>query len=117
MSLVNAFDRFKTMLYSSMDFLLGLIGIDTYRLATRAHALYSLATIDGGTIDRYMKSYILFDGDWSNDNGKSEDSIVDYYQVIQPLVRFWEMSRKCTFLLFVIQTSVLLVTKSSLNLK
>eukprot|EP00544_Gedaniella_sp_CCMP2646_P008914 CAMPEP_0202490320 /NCGR_PEP_ID=MMETSP1361-20130828/7756_1 /ASSEMBLY_ACC=CAM_ASM_000849 /TAXON_ID=210615 /ORGANISM="Staurosira complex sp., Strain CCMP2646" /LENGTH=352 /DNA_ID=CAMNT_0049120185 /DNA_START=151 /DNA_END=1209 /DNA_ORIENTATION=+ len=82
---VNAFDRFKSMLYSTMEFSLGLIGIDTYRLATRAHALYCLATIDGGTIDRYMKSYILFDGDWSNDNGKSEDSIVDYYQVINHL--------------------------------
>lgn len=85
MSLTTGFDRFKTMLYSSTDRALTLIGIDTYRLWTRLHALYSLATIDGGTIDRYMKSYILFDGDWSVDNGKSEDNIVDYYQVINHL--------------------------------
>lgn len=85
MSLVNAFDRVKSMVCSPIDWALTLIGIDTYRLWTRAHALYSLATIDGNVIDRYMKSYILFEGDWSVDNGKSEDNIVDYYQVINHL--------------------------------
>jgi len=66
------------------DSAFALVGIDLYRLATRAHALYSLATIRDDDIDRYISSYQLFDGDWSNGE-KSESQIVDYYRVIHHL--------------------------------
>jgi len=56
-----------------------------YRSWTRLHAFYSLAVLDYKDCQRFLSSYILFEGDWSNDNGKSEDHIVDYYRVINHL--------------------------------
>jgi sterol 24-C-methyltransferase len=59
--------------------------IDTYRLKTRLQALAKLATLDSEDVDAFMASYILFEGDWSNKNGKREQHIVDYYRVINHL--------------------------------
>lgn len=70
---------------STIDKVLTTVGVDTYRWRTRLASLYALYTIDDKSIDAYMNSYILFDGDWSNDNGKSESNIVDYYHVINHL--------------------------------
>ena len=56
-----------------------------YRTWTRLHALYSLATLDYDDCRRFLDSYILFDGDWTNNNGKTENHIVDYYRVINHL--------------------------------
>ena len=61
------------------------LGVDTYRLKTRLSALYSLTSISERSIDKYIGSYILFDGDWSNKNGKSDSHIVDYYHVLNHL--------------------------------
>jgi sterol 24-C-methyltransferase len=74
-------DMLPPFLQSSLSF----FGVDAYRLNTRLNALYALFSIDDATIDSYMDSYILFDGDWSNDNGKNEDNIIDYYQVLNHL--------------------------------
>lgn len=59
--------------------------IDFYRLKTRLAALYSLYTLDQREIDAFLDSYRLFDGDWSNPNGKHEGQIVDYYAVLNHL--------------------------------
>lgn len=60
--------------------------VETYRLTmTRLRAFYRLATMSQRDIDAFMNSYILFDGDWSKQNGKKEDHIVDYYRVINHL--------------------------------
>ena len=64
---------------------MSLFGIDTYRLKTRANALRQLYTMDQREIDAFLRSYILFDGDWSNDNGKREEHIIDYYRVLNHL--------------------------------
>eukprot|EP00957_Ditylum_brightwellii_P162803 12397645-Ditylum_brightwellii.AAC.1 len=62
---------FLTALLSSLSY----FNVDTYRLTTRFNALQSLFTLNQTEIDRFMASYALFDGDWSNDNGKSEAQI------------------------------------------
>jgi sterol 24-C-methyltransferase len=36
-------------------------------------------------VERFFTSYVLFDGDWSNDNGKSDAHLVDYYRVLNLL--------------------------------
>ena len=59
---------------------MALLKLDTYRMKTRLHALYELATLDQEDIDAFMSSYILFEGDWSKQNGKREEHIVDYYR-------------------------------------
>jgi sterol 24-C-methyltransferase len=59
--------------------------LDTYRLQTRIRALRRLYTLTDAEIDAFMNAYILFDGDWSNDNGKREEQIVDYYNVLNHL--------------------------------
>jgi sterol 24-C-methyltransferase len=64
---------------------MGLFGIDTYRLKTRAAALRSLYTLEPRDVDAFMDSYLLFDGDWSNQNGKREEQIIDYYNVLNHL--------------------------------
>jgi sterol 24-C-methyltransferase len=64
---------------------MGILGIDTYRLKTRATALYRLYTLDQREIDAFMDSYRLFEGDWSNQNGKREEQIIDYYNVLNHL--------------------------------
>ena len=56
-----------------------------YRLRTRLSALRSLYTLDPSEIDAFMNAYILFDGDWSNKNGKREAQIIDYYNVLNHL--------------------------------
>jgi sterol 24-C-methyltransferase len=71
----------SNMLLSSLNF----IGVDTYRIKTRLTALHALYTIDDASIDRFLNSYKLFEGDWSNDNGKSENDIIDYYYVLNHL--------------------------------
>ena len=64
---------------------MSLLSIDTYRLKTRAKALRSLYTLKPREIDAFMDSYLLFDGDWSNENGKREEQIADYYNVLNHL--------------------------------
>src|SRR5215468_7264235 len=59
------------------------INID--RARTRLRALHALYTLSQEDIDRFMDSYALFDGDWSNQNGKREAQIVDYYRVLNHL--------------------------------
>ena len=59
--------------------------IDTYRLKTRASALRHLYTLDQREIDAFMDSYLLFEGDWSHENGKREEQIIDYYNVLNHL--------------------------------
>eukprot|EP00567_Pseudictyota_dubia_P010640 CAMPEP_0197451912 /NCGR_PEP_ID=MMETSP1175-20131217/30522_1 /TAXON_ID=1003142 /ORGANISM="Triceratium dubium, Strain CCMP147" /LENGTH=87 /DNA_ID=CAMNT_0042984781 /DNA_START=45 /DNA_END=304 /DNA_ORIENTATION=+ len=73
------------LIYNTVDTVLYKVGIDGYRIRTRAKALYSLATIDSKSIEAFLESYKLFDGDWSNENGKNESHIVDYYNVINHL--------------------------------
>jgi sterol 24-C-methyltransferase len=65
--------------------LLAAVSMTFYRLWTRVHALYSLATLDESDHSKFHDSYILFDGDWSNNNGKKESHIIDYYRVINHL--------------------------------
>ena len=62
-----------------------MLGVDLYRLKTRANALRRLYTLDQREIDAFMDSYLLFDGDWSHDNGKREEQIIDYYNVLNHL--------------------------------
>jgi len=64
---------------------MGPFGIDFHRLKIRANALRRLYTLDQREIDAFMGSYLLFDGDWSNENGKREEQIVDYYNVLNHL--------------------------------
>ena len=64
---------------------MGLLDIDTYRWKTRAQALHSLYTLEQREVDAFMDSYRLFDGDWSNENGKREEQIIDYYNVLNHL--------------------------------
>lgn len=70
---------------TTFDSVLYIVGVDSYRVRTRATALYSLATIDQKSVDAFLASYKLFDGDWTNDNGKNENHIIDYYRVINHL--------------------------------
>jgi sterol 24-C-methyltransferase len=56
-----------------------------YLWKTRIVALYSLATLSNKDLDAYYNSYLLFEGDWSNQNGKQESHIVDYYFVLNHL--------------------------------
>lgn len=81
----KTFSSLTSTVGSTIEYTLNLVGVDTYRLKTRAHALYSLATLSEKDIDAYLGSYILFDGDWSNENGKNAGHIVDYYSVINHL--------------------------------
>ena len=62
-----------------------MLGIDTYRLKTRWNALRKLYTLEPREIDAFMDSYRLFDGDWNHPNGKREEQIIDYYNVLNPL--------------------------------
>jgi sterol 24-C-methyltransferase len=64
---------------------MGIFGLDTYRLRTRITALRRLYTLDQHEIDAFLDSYLLFDGDWSNENGKREEQIIDYYSVLNHL--------------------------------
>lgn len=64
---------------------MAIFDVDLYRLKTRARAFWSISTLDERTIDAFMRSYVLFDGDWTNGNGKREEQIVDYYAVINHL--------------------------------
>ena len=64
---------------------MGMFGIDTSRLKTRATALRRLYTLDQNEIDAFLQSYMLFEGDWSNENGKHEEQIIDYYRVLNHL--------------------------------
>lgn len=56
-----------------------------YRLRTRLHALSRIYSLTPDEIEAFMASYLLFDGDWSNDNGKREEQIIDYYNVLNHL--------------------------------
>lgn len=56
-----------------------------YRLTTLLQAFHDLYNLDQRDIDAFMNSYVLFDGDWSRDNGKRESHIVDYYRVLNLL--------------------------------
>lgn len=82
---VKSINTISGLVNSTIDSVLYIVGVDSYRLRTRAHALYSLATIDQKSVEAFMESYKLFDGDWTNDNGKNEDHIIDYYRVINHL--------------------------------
>jgi sterol 24-C-methyltransferase len=62
-----------------------LQGLDMHRLKTRLNALRRLYTLDQREIDAFMDSYRLFDGDWSNENGKREEQLIDYYRVLNHL--------------------------------
>jgi len=61
---------------------LRLAGDRARAMATSFRALYNLSPRE---VDSFMASYVLFDGDWSNDNGKRESHIVDYYRVLNHL--------------------------------
>lgn len=62
-----------------------MFGIDTYRMKTRWNALRKLYSLEQREIDAFMDAYRLFDGDWSNLNGKREEQIIDYYNVLNHL--------------------------------
>jgi sterol 24-C-methyltransferase len=64
---------------------MAILDIDLYRVKTRLRALLWLYTLDQRDIDAFMNAYILFDGDWSTNNGKREEHIVDYYKVLSHL--------------------------------
>lgn len=66
-----------------------------YLWRTRAAALYALATLTEEDVDRYYDSYILFEGDWSNRNGKQESHIVDYYNVLKHLCALGNVGEYC----------------------
>lgn len=59
--------------------------LDVYRLKTRLNALRKLYRLDQREIDAFMDSYLLFDGDWNEPNGKREEQIIDYYNVLNHL--------------------------------
>jgi sterol 24-C-methyltransferase len=59
--------------------------IDIGKAKTRLRALHALYTLSQQDIERFMDSYALFDGDWSNQNGKHEAQIADYYRVLNHL--------------------------------
>jgi sterol 24-C-methyltransferase len=59
--------------------------LDLYRLKTRWRALRKLYTLESREVDAFLSSYRLFDGDWSVANGKREEQIVDYYNVLNHL--------------------------------
>jgi sterol 24-C-methyltransferase len=56
-----------------------------YRATTMLRALLKLSRLEARDVDAFLDSYILFDGDWSKENGKSESHIVDYYRVLNHL--------------------------------
>ncbi len=58
---------------------------DLYTLKTRVNALRRLYAIDPSELRAFLASYRLFDGDWSNHNGKHDAQIVDYYRVLNHL--------------------------------
>jgi sterol 24-C-methyltransferase len=62
-----------------------MLGIDTYRLKTRWNALRKLYTLEQREFDAFMDSYRLFDGDWNHPNGKREEQLIDYYNVLNHL--------------------------------
>jgi sterol 24-C-methyltransferase len=61
------------------------VDIDLYRLRTRLLALFRLATLDAATVEAFVRSRALFDGDWTSGSAKSEAQIVDYYAVMNHL--------------------------------
>lgn len=62
-----------------------MLNLDLYRLKTRGRALRKLYTLEPREIDAFLDSYRLFEGDWSAENGKREDQIIDYYNVLNHL--------------------------------
>jgi len=60
-------------------------GLDVYRLKTRLTALRKLYRLDPREIEAFMDSYLLFEGDWNEPNGKREEQIIDYYNVLNHL--------------------------------
>lgn len=54
-------------------------------LGSRLRAFVALYALEPAEVDRFFASYALFEGDWSNQNGKSEAQIVDYYHVLNHL--------------------------------
>jgi sterol 24-C-methyltransferase len=59
--------------------------LDLYRLKTRFRALLKLYALEQREIDAFLDSYRLFDGDWGTANGKREEQIIDYYNVLNHL--------------------------------
>ena len=55
------------------------------RARTMAQSLRALGNLSDEDIERFLRSYQLFDGDWSNRNGKQEGDIIDYYRVLNHL--------------------------------
>jgi sterol 24-C-methyltransferase len=64
---------------------MALLGVDLYTALTRLRSLQWLYAIPQSDMDAFMNSYVLFDGDWNNQNGKKETHIIDYYKVLNHL--------------------------------
>jgi len=61
------------------------LSLSLYRTGTRLKALRSLYSLRPEEVDAFMNAYQLFDGDWTNENGKREEQIIDYYNVLNHL--------------------------------
>lgn len=61
------------------------LNLDVYRIRTRLQALKSLYALPARDVEAFLDAYVLFDGDWRNQNGKREEHIVDYYRVLNQL--------------------------------
>ncbi|MFT3923300.1 MAG: class I SAM-dependent methyltransferase [Myxococcales bacterium] len=64
---------------------MSVLGVDLYTLKTRLSSLRWLYSIEPCHLDAFLESYVLFDGDWSHQNGKHDGHIIDYYRVLNHL--------------------------------
>ena len=62
-----------------------LPALDTHTAITRLRSFGWLFSMQPSQVDAFLRSYVLFEGDWSQPNGKRESHIVDYYRVINHL--------------------------------
>ena len=57
----------------------------TERIGTVLRSIGALYRLSPEQVDAFLDAYALFDGDWSNDNGKEEAQLKDYYSVLNHL--------------------------------
>ncbi|MCU0665243.1 MAG: class I SAM-dependent methyltransferase, partial [Myxococcota bacterium] len=55
------------------------------RIGTVLRSIVALYRLSPEQVDAFLGAYALFDGDWSNDNGKEEAQLKDYYSVLNHL--------------------------------
>lgn len=55
------------------------------RIGTVLRSMGALYRLSPAQVDAFLDAYTLFDGDWSNDNGKQEAQLKDYYSVLNHL--------------------------------